>query len=364
MAWAWAWAPGRGSLALLLLLALLLVVQSLSLPAAQSVSAFSQLLTDKMRTVLSDVDGTLLDSKHNMQGETVSAIRSLMEAGFDFFPCTGRSRQSMATAVGPQFISLFGSGGIESIPGVYQQGLQVYGRDGVLIFERLLPQEVIVTVEAFCAQHGVSLIAYSGATIFTARQTDETRKIVEYKEPVPTLSSDVAAAALSDLPLPPVSLPVHKLILLADDAALDAVRPLLEQAIAGQASITKAVKGMLEVLPFNSNKGAGVEALLRHLGTAPEHTVSFGDGENDKEMLALVGLGVAVSNARPELKQAARLVLGKSNDEQAVAECLRELVAYSRAAARGVAETECAGDGAGNGGGKGDEGGAGAPSKN
>ena len=76
----------------------------------------------------------------------------------------------------------------------------------------------------------------------------------------------------------------------------------------------------------------------------------------------LVGLGVAVSNARPELKQAARLVLGKSNDEQAVAECLSELVAYSRAATRGSTETECDGNGAGAGGGKGDEGGA--PSKN
>ena len=310
-----------------------------------SSSPFGVLLQRNFITVLSDVDGTLLDSNHEMQEETVAAIKSLMAAGFSFYPCTGRSRESMAAAVGPEFIKLWGEGGgVESIPGVYQQGLQVYGPPGPgggeapLVHERFLPVELIRRVELFCHEHSVSLIAYSGANIFTAAQTEATRAIVEYKEPIPTLSSEVGAPSLAALPFP-----VHKVILLAPEDVLGKVRPLLERATGSDASVTKAVKGMLEVLPEGANKGEGVQALLRHLGVAPSTVIAFGDGENDVEMLQLCGLGVAVGNARGVLKSAARISLSKTNDQQAVAECLNELVAFANEA-RQQQQVDASGD--------------------
>ncbi len=56
--------------------------------------------------------------------------------------------------------------------------------------------------------------------------------------------------------------------------------------------------------------------------------VALGDGENDVEMLSLVGAGVAVRNARPELKRVARY-LTLSNDEGGPATVL-EALAQSR----------------------------------
>ena len=281
-----------------------------------------------MRTVLSDIDGTLLDSQHIMHKDTVDSIKELINSGYAFYPCTGRSRESMANAVGDDFLKLFGDGqkvDLSQIPGVYQQGLQVYGKGGQLIHERLLPLPLINKVEGFCRNNKVSLIAYCGSTIYTSKQTVDTDRVIEYKEPRPILSSIVGASSLSDLPAS--GNPVHKLILVGEDSILESIRPLLAQEIEGDASITKAVKGMLEVLPFGASKGTGVEALLNHLGVDPKNVISFGDGENDVEMLALTGVGVAVSNARDVLKRTANLVLVKSNDQHAVAECLRELVA-------------------------------------
>jgi Cof subfamily protein (haloacid dehalogenase superfamily) len=260
-----------------------------------------------------------------MREETIAAVRDLMKAGYSFYICTGRSRESMAAAVGPDFLSLFGSD-VSAIPGVYQQGLQVYGQKGALIHERLLDEGLIEKVEKFCAERETSVIAYCGSTIYTSSQSYHTRKIVEYKEPIPTLCQTVGSETLSSLPNGGHA--VHKLILLAEDEQLDALRPALEEEVRGLASITKAVKGMLEVLPFGANKGEGVEVLLKHLNADPKRVVSFGDGENDVEMLKLVGLGVAVNNAKPLLKDAAALVLEESNDEQAVARCLRDLVAW------------------------------------
>ena len=90
---------------------------------------------------------------------------------------------------------------------------------------------------------------------------------------------------------------------------------------------------MLEVLPPGASKGAGVEALLEHLGRAPRSALAIGDGENDVEMLALVGraggVAVAMGNARaPGLLAAANAATGTNDEDGAGAAfrrwCLQE----------------------------------------
>jgi Cof subfamily protein (haloacid dehalogenase superfamily) len=58
----------------------------------------------------------------------------------------------------------------------------------------------------------------------------------------------------------------------------------------------------------NSNKAVGLTKLLEKLGIAPDEAVAFGDGLNDIEMLSFVGMGVAMGDARDEVKHAANMV--------------------------------------------------------
>ena len=51
--------------------------------------------------------------------------------------------------------------------------------------------------------------------------------------------------------------------------------------------------------------------------------VAIGDAPNDREMLELAGIGVAVANAAQEVKDAADHVVC-SNDEDAVKACLEQ----------------------------------------
>jgi hydroxymethylpyrimidine pyrophosphatase-like HAD family hydrolase len=46
---------------------------------------------------------------------------------------------------------------------------------------------------------------------------------------------------------------------------IDDIRPLAEQLLAGRASLTTALTGMLEVLPLGASKGAGLRWLLEYL---------------------------------------------------------------------------------------------------
>ena len=80
----------------------------------------------------------------------------------------------------------------------------------------------------------------------------------------------------------------------------------------------------MQFLPPNTSKGKGVLQVAKRLGVETEEIISFGDNYNDMEMIQSVGLGIAMGNAVPELKQVADFVT-LSNREDGVALALEAL---------------------------------------
>ena len=271
---------------------------------------------DDITCILSDVDGTLLSSSHQLSDRTFNALKSAQQKGYLFFPCTGRSRASMLNAA-PRIADLF-NGDPGSIPGVYQQGLMVYGQTGELIYEKLLDNEIISRVVQFCEENGVAVVAYAGERIFCKRACVQTDYLKTWSDPAVEVYAD-GIDKLTD-----ININVHKLILLDDEAMLEKIRPKLVTYLNGVASLTKAVPGMLEVLPPGSSKGEGVQVLLDAIGISSENVIAFGDGENDVEMLSMIKIGVAVSNAKDILKTVASTVT-LSNNEDGVAVIVEQL---------------------------------------
>ena len=264
------------------------------------------------------MDGTLLTPSHKVTPRAIEAIRKLKEKGIHYFPATGRTRKSMIDATGDEFIELLG-GNRETIGGVFSQGLMVYDNSGKLIYENHLALEALRLVEEYCENQRLSVIAYSGDRIFAQRHTPQIEKITHYMEPLPEIISE----GLSHLHS--ISLKPNKLIVLEEEEVLIQHRPFIEQLIHQKATVTKAVAGMLEILPLDASKGHGVRMLLEHYGIHPDHCVAFGDGENDIEMLELVKYGIAMENGRDELiRKAFRRTL--SNKNEGVANALEEIL--------------------------------------
>ena len=65
----------------------------------------------------------------------------------------------------------------------------------------------------------------------------------------------------------------------------------------------------VEFLRPDASKGAGLVHVCKHLGVDMSEVVAFGDGDNDKEMLQLAGMGVAMKNAKPAAMAAADIIL-------------------------------------------------------
>ena len=77
-----------------------------------------------------------------------------------------------------------------------------------------------------------------------------------------------------------------------------------------------------DIVPRGGSKQVGMEKLLAHFGIRREECMAFGDGGNDIPMLRYAGIGVAMGNAREEVKAAADYVTS-SVDEDGIAMALR-----------------------------------------
>jgi Cof subfamily protein (haloacid dehalogenase superfamily) len=273
---------------------------------------------DNIKVIFSDMDGTLLLPTHEVSERSIKAITDVTSKGINFLPATGRNRNSMATAVGSKCLNAFGRT-VDKLPGIFSQGLMVYGVDGSLIHEEFLDFSLVEEVESYCNSHSLSVVAYSGDSLFATRYTDYTLGLTKYKDPIP----DLVPVSLRNIEKK--GLKINKLILLAAEPDIQRHRPLLETIFHNKVSFTKAVPETLEILPFGASKGKGVAKFLEHHKIHPSHAMAFGDAENDLEMIQTVKYGIAMDNAKSELLEVAyRRTL--SNAENGVAHVLEQIV--------------------------------------
>ncbi len=100
-------------------------------------------------------------------------------------------------------------------------------------------------------------------------------------------------------------------ILLLDDNAERVMELAREQLPADTFNMFRGSPDpyFVEFLRPNASKGHGLKQVCAHLGVDLSAVVAFGDGENDREMMELAGMGVAVANAKQLAKDAANIVL-------------------------------------------------------
>ena len=89
--------------------------------------------------------------------------------------------------------------------------------------------------------------------------------------------------------------------------------------------ITSSVHQLLELSHRDAGKHSGVRYVADLLGLVPAQIAAFGDGDNDADMLAYVGCGIAVANASPACLATADFVTGH-HQEDGVARGIREIL--------------------------------------
>ena len=106
------------------------------------------------------------------------------------------------------------------------------------------------------------------------------------------------------------------------DSAIAQIKPELFQNY----EIFKSRDMLLEWCPKDVHKARGLAALATFLGHEADQVMACGDEANDLSMIQWAGLGVAMGNAVPEVKEVAALVAPMTNDQDAVAWAIEHYV--------------------------------------
>lgn len=78
---------------------------------------------------------------------------------------------------------------------------------------------------------------------------------------------------------------------------------------------------------IQSTKMNGIKTLAEHYDISPSQIAAFGDDYNDIDMLKSCGIGVAVDNALPEVKAAAKEIT-ESNEQDGVAKWIERFLGF------------------------------------
>ncbi len=119
--------------------------------------------------------------------------------------------------------------------------------------------------------------------------------------------------------------PITKLMLLAPPERLAPVRECIGQRFEGQIGLAFTDPHLIQVHHPGACKARALERVARMYGVDRANVMAIGDAPNDESMLRWAGWGVAVANAWPQARNAAKAIV-PSNDEDGVAFAIERYV--------------------------------------
>jgi Cof subfamily protein (haloacid dehalogenase superfamily) len=255
-----------------------------------------------------DLDHTLIWRDKALRPRTRAAIERARAEGLRVIVVTGR----MFRAVLPYLEQAR----IDDPVVCYQGAAVVDPRNGHFLRHEPIPlelaREAIVALEA----ERFHVNCYVDDKLYVARVTPEAESYANFQ--------DLRIHPVGDL-LEWLSKPPTKLVTIGDPVVLDGLEARLKAHFSGRLYISKSLPHFLELASPKVTKASGLAFLAEHLGFTADQVISFGDGENDVELLEWAGFGVAVANAHERVLAAADWVC-PSAEEEGVAQVIEALL--------------------------------------
>ncbi len=255
-----------------------------------------------------DLDGTLLNSQHQLTPRTQRVIQQAVRQGILIVIATGRTR-SAPTA--NRIMSVLGL----NAPGIFLQGLMVYNADGSVRHQQTMDTARAEAIIRFGEAHRLHFYGTSGSNLFTHPQSPFMEVLAKYQEPVPQEVDSLLHILAAN--------PINKFVFLEYPEKIEALRALLLPQMLGGESLLRTAPEFLEILPPGVSKGVALARLIEELHIPREQVMALGDAENDIEMLQAAGIGVAMGNAMPHVKAIADFIT-LTNDEDGVAAAIEK----------------------------------------
>ncbi|EFQ84640.1 Cof-like hydrolase [Aeromicrobium marinum DSM 15272] len=252
------------------------------------------------RLVALDVDGTIVDGTNTLAPAVREAVRAVRDAGIETVISTGRA-----------------------IPGVIdttdQLGLEhgyAVASNGSVVFS-YAPVEVMQAV-TFDASTAVREVLEHVPDALVA--VEDLGRGFRLNRPFPEseINGSMTLQSIDEL----IAEPVTRVVIRAPDHSTEEFHAIVAKLGLADTNYYIGYTSWLDIAPKGVSKASGLAYLCGHLGLTSDDVLAVGDGNNDVEMLAWAGHGVAMGQAPPALLEVADEVTG-SIDEDGLAAILQ-----------------------------------------
>ncbi|MBL4933435.1 Cof-type HAD-IIB family hydrolase [Clostridium paridis] len=285
------------------------------------------------KLILTDMDGTFLNSEHELSEENIKAVKRAQEKGVLFGIVSGRPYKLIKPFVQEHNFNCYA---------VALNGAQIYNEEFDIISENYIDNDsvyeaikiyeeedilyqIYTSNETLCKPLGNHEKEFINLAEEYSSDKEEIAKIVEDMKKH-TYGNSLIVEDIIDY-IKVNNLKVCKMEVKSSSAEKLAI---IKDKIGKieDISITSSYKNNLEFVHKSVDKGSALEQLGEKLGVNPKEIIAIGDNLNDLGMIKAAGLGVAMGNAIDELKEQANFVT-VSNDEHGVAQVIDKFILNS-----------------------------------
>lgn len=257
-----------------------------------------------------DLDGTLLTKNKLITDVTHHAIREWTANGNIFVLCSGRANDSVLNV--KETLGL-------DFPGMYTVGCnggEIYDcAANKVIYRCPLTFDQVTLVINKAVEMNVYCQTYTDTHIITPFETEELNYYRRYIHTPYIICKDVLSA-LDKEPCKCIAIEIH------NKEKLEAFRQALLPLANGELTLLFSSDKYLEIFPSISGKGTAVTRLCELLDIPIKNSFAAGDEANDISMLQAAGCGIAMLNAKDDVKKTADIITQTDNDHDGLAEIL------------------------------------------
>ena len=238
------------------------------------------------KVVALDVDGTLLDwvdGYEVMSTAVIESVRVALAAGACVVLSIGRSVPGVLAAT-----DLLGLDG----------GLMV-ASNGAVVFD-YPPFELVHTV-TFDARQAVRELLEHVPDAAVAVEEIGVGYRINKAFPAGEIQGELKLESVDQL----VAEPVTRVIIRSPDASAEEFAELAERIGLQGTNYYVGYTAWLDLAPMGVSKASGLQVVAERLGFDADDVLAIGDGNNDVEMLAWAGRGVAMGQAELNVQEAA-----------------------------------------------------------
>ncbi len=259
-----------------------------------------------VRMVVTDMDGTLLNSRHEVNPRFFELYYRLKARGVELVAASGRQYHSMADKLAPIR---------DEIVFIAENGALVRHREETLLTTPLPHthlNEILDRAGQIRQAHPV--LCAAGNAFVDGISEDFLTLLREYY-------TDYSIAP----ELRSVREPILKVAIYHFESSERYIYPAFRD-LESELKVKVSGSNWVDVSHPDAHKGFALSRLMEQRGIGRHQLMVFGDYNNDLEMLALADYSFAMANAHPNVLRAARYKTG-SNEEQGVEQVLEQLLA-------------------------------------